>query len=105
IGGKLLLRAAARRGGVILCFHQISLDAFEQWMESLLQAFTLISLEELVERRARRQPLTGLLAVTFDDGWADTCIPIAEMCEARGWPITIYLVAGLFGATRRLWFA
>lgn len=105
IGSEFLLRATARRGAVILCFHQISLEAFCLWIESLLRAFTLISLEELVQRRERRQPLTGLIAVTFDDGWADTCNPIAEVCEARRWPITIYLIAGLFGARQRLWFA
>jgi peptidoglycan/xylan/chitin deacetylase (PgdA/CDA1 family) len=27
------------------------------------------------------------------------------VCEARGWPITIYLIAGLFGGRQRLWFA
>jgi peptidoglycan/xylan/chitin deacetylase (PgdA/CDA1 family) len=104
IGSEFLLRAAARRGALILCFHQISLQAFRVWMESLFGAFSLVSLEELVERRERRRPLAGLMAVTFDDGWADTCHPVAQMCEARGWPITIYLIAGLFGAQRRLWF-
>jgi peptidoglycan/xylan/chitin deacetylase (PgdA/CDA1 family) len=105
IGSELLLRAAARRGTLILCFHQIAVDAFCDRLESLLRAFTLISLDELVERRERRRPLAGLMAVTFDDGWADTCHPVAAACEARGWPITIYLIAALFGPQKRLWFA
>jgi peptidoglycan/xylan/chitin deacetylase (PgdA/CDA1 family) len=105
IGTDFLLRAAARRGSVILCFHQISSYAFDQWMQSLIRVFTPVSLQELVERRERRRPVKGLMAVTFDDGWADTCEPIAAMCESRGWPMTIYLIAAALGRRQRMWFA
>jgi peptidoglycan/xylan/chitin deacetylase (PgdA/CDA1 family) len=105
IGTDFLLRAAARRGSVILCFHQISSNAFDRWMQSLTRIFTPVSLQELVERREQRRPVNGLMAVTFDDGWADTCEPIAAMCASRGWPMTIYLIAAALGRRQRMWFA
>jgi peptidoglycan/xylan/chitin deacetylase (PgdA/CDA1 family) len=102
---EAMISLPRRRGAVILCFHQVDPQRFAGWMRLLSRHFRLVGLDELVERRTKGQSLATLLAVTFDDGWANTCEPIATICEREGWPITVYLVSSLYDAATTLWFA
>jgi peptidoglycan/xylan/chitin deacetylase (PgdA/CDA1 family) len=102
---QLALQPAANRGAVVLCFHEISVDRFAGFVRQVRQHLDLISLDELVRRRLAGESMKGLLALTFDDGWRHTCEPVAELCEAERWPITIYLVSSLCRERGTLWFA
>ena len=100
-----LFSQAKGRGGTILCFHEIAPAKFVRWMRQLSQQFRLVSLDEMIQRRLGGQSLSGLLAITFDDGWVESCAPIAEICEREEWPITIYAISSLCDSTRTFWFA
>jgi peptidoglycan/xylan/chitin deacetylase (PgdA/CDA1 family) len=102
---EAMISLPRQRGAVILCFHQIDVQRFIDWMRVLSLHFHLVSLDELAERRSKGRSLAGLLSLTFDDGWADTCEPIAAICERERWPITIYLISSLYEAATTLWFA
>ena len=111
-GMPLLERAAEAafygvraRGAVVLAFHEIDPAKFERWVRLLRREFELVSLDELVRRRTCGERLAGLLALTFDDGWATTCEPVAALCDREGWPVTIYLVSRACGEAETLWFA
>lgn len=96
---------ARARGAVVLAFHQIELAKFAAWVRLLREHFELVSLDELVRRRTTGESMSGLLALTFDDGWADTCEPVAELCEREGWPVMMYVVSRAVGNGTSLWFA
>lgn len=98
-------RAVRYHGAVVLAFHQIDVLKFECWIRLLQHYFELASLDELVRRRLNGESLRGLLVLTFDDGWVDTCEPVAALCEREQWPITLYLVSRLCGCRTSLWFA
>lgn len=98
-------RKVRARGAVILAFHQINPQKFESWMRLLCQYFEFASLDELVRRRLNGESMAGLLALTFDDGWADTCEPVAEICHREGWPVTMYIVSRSCVRGASLWFA
>lgn len=99
------LLGAHSRGAIVLAFHQIAPARFKAWVRLLQAHFDLVSLDELVHRRLIGDSLTGLLALTFDDGWSDTCEPIAAICHQERWPILIYLVALSCANGTSLWFA
>lgn len=94
-----------RQGGIILCFHQIAPQRFLRWIRLLKQCFHFISLDELIARHNSKKSLANLAAITFDDGWASTCEPIAEICVREKWPITIYVMSSLFESADTFWFA
>lgn len=93
------------QGGIILCFHQIAPQRFLRWIRLLKQCFQFISLDELIARHNSGESLTNVAAITFDDGWASTCKPIAEICVQEKWPVTIYVMSSLFESADTFWFA
>lgn len=99
------LSLASRRGAIILCFHQVEPEQFVRWIGLLITHLRLVTLDELLHRHERRQSLERLLVITFDDGSADTCEPIASICEQRHWPITIYAISSVTRSRGTLWFA
>jgi peptidoglycan/xylan/chitin deacetylase (PgdA/CDA1 family) len=102
---SLALRPARARGAVVLAFHQIDAGKFEGWVRLLARHFELVSLDEVIRRHDNGQSLNGLLAITFDDGWADACEPVAQLCADHRWPMLIYLVSGALANGTSLWFA
>ena len=100
-----LLAPSSGRGGGILCFHQIAPDRFIRWTSRLARHYQIVSLSELVERHNQGRSLARLVALTFDDGWAKTCEPVAAVCEQEKWPITIYVMSALFAQAGTFWFA
>lgn len=103
--GDIAYSLAGERGGIVLCFHQVHPARFTRWMDLLLERFELVSLDEMIDRHERGQRLSGLVALTFDDGWADTCGPIAEVCTRRQWPVTIYAISSVVTRGGPLWFS
>ena len=102
---RVSFRPVRRRGAIVLAFHQVGVARFEAWIRLLLRDFDLVSLDELVQRRRERASVEGLVALTFDDGWAETCHPVAALCESERWPIMIYLVSSARAVCGNLWFS
>ena len=64
---------------------------FNEWINYLAKYYKLVTLDELLKYHIQGKSISGLLAITLDDGWSDTCTPIARLCEQNKIPITIYV--------------
>ncbi len=78
------------RGGFVLAYHNLPAERFVEQIEALAPCRP-VSLDELVERHASRQPTGEMFAITFDDGVGDTVRAIAAAASARRWPVSFYL--------------
>ena len=61
--------------------------------------YEFVTLSQLVDSGPAdgRPPKPGLVALTFDDGWADNHDTLLPMLSAFGIPATIYVTTGLMG--------
>jgi peptidoglycan/xylan/chitin deacetylase (PgdA/CDA1 family) len=111
----LLSRLRGRRH-VIVTFHRlcrtpadlpdfdtcpaVSLALYEEVLSYLKEHFTVLPLADLVRERHGQEPLA---AITFDDGWRDTCdlgLPVLRDLQI---PATVFVTAGKLGACRPFW--
>lgn len=79
-------------------------ETFRQQLEWLQYHFSLISLEEWLERRTNNLPLPAKsCALTFDDGWEDTftyAFPIIQQAQV---PATVFPVSDIIGTHLQFW--
>jgi peptidoglycan/xylan/chitin deacetylase (PgdA/CDA1 family) len=114
---RRVIRPLVRRfapGAVVLGYHRVADDAwdplglqvtcqhFTAQLDQLKRLRTVISLRELMERRAAGETLDQYAVVTFDDGYsdfADTVVPIADRAGAS---VTVFVTSGCTG--RQFWW-
>ena len=99
-----LNRLRSRRGAVILAYHRIERDDLERQLKNLSRTHTITSLDDIVQRLREGSPTSGLAAITFDDGYANTVLGAAELTLRYGWPITIYLPTQVVSTGTPYWF-
>ena len=99
----------------VLTFHRVNDDGdpffaamgtgvFAARIEHIARHYTVLPIEELVERlREGRAPANGL-ALTFDDGYRDTLTHAAPILARHGVPATIYLTTGYVGTPETPWY-
>ncbi len=124
-GGVLaLLRvAAAQSRAVVLRYHSVadSLDrtdlyldrglttpcqVFEQQIRFLSRRYTIVPLEDIVERLRRGQGLyRRAVAITFDDGYRDNYTRAFPILRRYRVPATFYLTTGCIDNGQILWTA
>lgn len=107
IGGPLVANRRAnalllRRAALVVNFHRVRPDVgddltvtteqFRQWCALFSRAFSPVTLDELVMRLKRGYPVGGLVALTFDDGYADNYEHAAPILEAYALPATFFVV-------------
>jgi peptidoglycan/xylan/chitin deacetylase (PgdA/CDA1 family) len=118
-----LLRRTRQPGVVILLYHRIgggtrseidmAAPVFERQMRYLRRHSMIVSLDEVAEFRARRsvQPAArDIVAITFDDGYAEMYDVVYPILRRHEIPATIYVPAMYieegrpfdFGACRRM---
>ena len=122
--GLLTLAGLAQRraGGLVLRYHAITPDsrevpyatpdiclpveAFRVQMAFVKRAYTVLSLDELVDRVRRGAKLPPrALAITFDDGYADNHRLAFPVLQRLGLPATVYLTSGSVNAGPPLWMS
>jgi peptidoglycan/xylan/chitin deacetylase (PgdA/CDA1 family) len=122
--GLLTLAGLARRraGGLVLRYHAITPDAREVpyatpeiclplaalrvQMAFVKRAYTVVSLDELVDRVGRGEELPPrALAITFDDGYADNHRLAFPVLQRLGLPATVYLTSGTIDGGPPLWMS
>jgi len=122
--GLLALAGLARRkaGGLVLRYHAITdgaaevpyatpdiclpVDVFRLQMAFVKRAYTVLSLDELLERAGRGAMLPPrALAITFDDGYADNHRLAAPVLAALGLPATLYVSTGSLDGGAPLWMS
>lgn len=108
------LQARLRGGALILGYHRIStakedkseisvaLDNFAGQMEVLRTYTHPISLAELVQRLKGNSLPSRLVAVTFDDGYADNLYLARPILEKYEIPATVFVCTGCLG--REFWW-
>lgn len=107
-----VLGRVRRRRSVILCYHGIDRSTarqdpkflqtdpcrFRTHAELLLGAgFEFVTLSELSDRAGGGEPPPGLVALTFDDGYADNHSILLPILREYGLPATVYVATGLIG--------
>lgn len=116
---KSLLGAAAFRSGlhrrllgnraVITVFHRVAEgvpdnyltcppDRFRRFCTFFRRHFRVVPLAELLDRVEAGADLTGLLVVTFDDGYEDNHSVAAPILEDLGLPATFFVTSGFIGS-------
>lgn len=95
-------RTALRDRAVIALFHRVddrlegdhlscSRAEFEDWCGFLKRHFTVVSLTELLDRVRRGQDISGLAAITFDDGYLDNHRNAAPILRRFGLPASFFV--------------
>jgi peptidoglycan/xylan/chitin deacetylase (PgdA/CDA1 family) len=108
--------------GAILCFHSLRVEADSgdrcyrlrdlsvspSFLEALIVdlrrcGFDLVPLSEAVAR-LRGGPGGRFVAVTFDDGWADTFTTALPILVRHAVPFTVFLTSGFIDRTVPMWW-
>jgi peptidoglycan/xylan/chitin deacetylase (PgdA/CDA1 family) len=106
------LRGQLTPGPMVLLYHRVaqlqgdphllavSPEHFEEHLLALRQHFEVSSLSELTECLARGMRPSPVVALTFDDGYADNAEAAFPLLNKHGIPATFYLASGFVGSTR-----
>jgi peptidoglycan/xylan/chitin deacetylase (PgdA/CDA1 family) len=101
---RTLDRNNQRRGGLILVFHEATLEVIARQLDQVGEMYTFVSLDEFVQRLATGRSTIGMAAITFDDGVASTTEAASALAVARGWPMTFYLPTRYIDTREPYWF-
>src|SRR5690606_25661976 len=109
-----LYRRLLRNRAHIVLFHRVDDDyagnpiscttaEFEAYCHFFKRYFDVVRLSELAAGVQQRSDLSGKLAITFDDGYADN-VEAAQMLRERGLPACFYIATGFIGTDRNGWW-
>lgn len=115
--GTGLHRPLGSGRALVLAFHRIDADLasrgdplscsaerFRRFCAFLARHFQVVRLEALVQRLAGGEDLSGLAAVTFDDGYAQAFEQGAPVLRELGLPGCFFVVTDFLGTSRQaLW--
>lgn len=113
---RLGLTPRLQRGALILLFHRITdeEDSFHHCMPAALfdalcghlrQHYQVVPLEHLTEAVGSGRLPAGMVALTFDDGYADSYRLALPVLRRHGLPATVFVTTGAIGAVQPLWFS
>ena len=106
------IRGQLRPGPTVLLYHRIAQLAedphlmavspahFEEQLVALRQHYQVVSLGELAQGLTRGRSVGPVVALTFDDGYADNATTGLPLLRKHGVPATFYLPSGFVGTTR-----
>ena len=103
------------KGFAVLAFHRVNdeddpfmpslpTSVFAARMEHIARHYTVLTVENLVERLREGRVPRKALALTFDDGYRDNLTHAAPILARYGLPATIFLTTGCIGTREMLWF-
>jgi peptidoglycan/xylan/chitin deacetylase (PgdA/CDA1 family) len=107
---------SAEQRALILLYHRISPPASDPWslcvsperFEAHLQAIrewgTPLHLDDLVDRISTRTLPLKAVAVTFDDGYADTLSKVRSLLAKYEVPATMFLPTAALAQAREFWW-
>lgn len=107
-------RRLSRGRAPVVLFHRVddeysgnpiscTTQEFERYCAFFARFFDVVSLSELVERVQRGQDLSGKLAITFDDGYADN-VAAAQTLGRHGLTACFFIATGYIGTERDGWW-
>jgi peptidoglycan/xylan/chitin deacetylase (PgdA/CDA1 family) len=112
------VRSRARSGAVILCYHRVghvetdpwllsvSPEHFAEHLELLTTTADTVPLDRLDRELNEGAPRRGrpLVAITFDDGYADNFHQAKPLLEAADAAATVFVVSGAVGRNHEFWW-
>jgi peptidoglycan/xylan/chitin deacetylase (PgdA/CDA1 family) len=120
LGGFHLLRRIQRDSALILMYHgvidtrsnrglltnvnQVDTVSFAWQMRFLKDHYEIVDLSTIVKRIRRRESVSGLAAITFDDGYMNVFEYAAPILREHNLPATVFLIAGLVGKEELPWY-
>jgi len=106
-GAPWLLREVIGKNKItIVNYHKVTAERFEEHIKLFSKLYSFVSIDEVqlaLEEKNFKDLPSKPLVVSFDDGHASNA-KLFEIIERRGVPVVIYVVAGVVGTNRRLWF-
>jgi len=102
--------------GLILLYHRVaapetdpqllavSPERFAEHMSYLRRHFDVVGLHELADRRMKRSTGTRMVAVTFDDGYADNLSEAKPILESHGVPATVFVSTAALESGSEMWW-
>lgn len=113
--GKLSWEKRARACGRILYYHRVNDDndpysdaistgLFEKHVRYLARHYKVVRLGEMMKRLTEGDCPELLVAITFDDGYADNYWNALPVLQRYGVPATIFLTTGGLDSGEPLWF-
>jgi peptidoglycan/xylan/chitin deacetylase (PgdA/CDA1 family) len=109
------IRGLARPSGCVLTYHRVAatkLDPFGQavappefrrQLDLLRSSYPVEALDVVLARLAAGRLEHGTVAVTFDDGYADTLTAAAPIAVGAGVPVHVFVTAGALGSPSFWW--
>jgi peptidoglycan/xylan/chitin deacetylase (PgdA/CDA1 family) len=103
-------------GAVILMYHWIAemtgdplrlcvpTGQFTQQLEILHHEYEPVPLRELLSRLHAGRPSRRMVALTFDDGYADNLFAAAPLLEQYQMPATVFITTGYLDGRREFWW-
>jgi peptidoglycan/xylan/chitin deacetylase (PgdA/CDA1 family) len=104
----------------ILMYHRVTRDAaddpfglgmcvrlsyFEEQIAYLQRHFTVLPVDEVVQRLGRGEPLPpATLSITFDDGYLDNLLYAQPVLERHGLPWSLYVTTGGLDDGQAFWW-
>jgi peptidoglycan/xylan/chitin deacetylase (PgdA/CDA1 family) len=73
-------------------------EEFDRYVKFFRRFFRIVPLSELLERLRSQRPLRGLLAITFDDAYADNALLAALILARYGAPACFFVPTGMVGS-------
>lgn len=120
LGGFDLLRHIRRHSALVLMYHgvidtggdrrlltnvnQVDTESFAWQMRFLKGHYEVVELSKIVEGIRRHEPVSGLAAITFDDGYLSVFENAAPILREYDLPATVFLIAGLVGEEEMTWY-
>lgn len=117
--GAVSVRRRIQNAGLILCYHNVvsraddragdpdlhlPLERFEAQVRWLKDHYEIVSLGELLDRRAARRSLRSTAVITFDDGYAGVFEHALPFLDRMGCPATVFVVAEAPGRLTGFWW-
>lgn len=106
------LRGQLTPGPMVLLYHRVAElqqdphllavapEHFEEHLLALRRHCRVVSLSQLTDSLARGGHPGSVVALTFDDGYADNAEAAFPLLKKHGLPATFYLASGFVGTTR-----
>lgn len=92
------------REGLVDCEGKhVSVALFRYQLELLARNRKVVSLTTLVDALRNGGDASGMVAITFDDGYLDNAECAAPILAEYGFPATFFLASGFIGLQRWLW--
>jgi peptidoglycan/xylan/chitin deacetylase (PgdA/CDA1 family) len=105
-----------QRGPVVLLYHRVAQtvtdpqllavppEQFADHLALISDRFEPVPLPDLVTRVRAGRGSRDVIAVTFDDGYADNLFAARPLLEQHGVPATVFVASGLLRSGRRFWW-